>query len=243
MTRVPHGGAILAIKHGRLEEATGRRNRGAKTGKAELCGPASLCDFGLTPVRDDQSYRETFRSLWSRARPHGFPCSRAATDRGPCFASRLQRRGFRLGRLEADRRWDMPREAPCRLCLTVLRQSRQTVMLPLACPAAFGRPWQWTTSGLPCPCETSACFPEPSDFSGGAFHNRASHILRIHEATSLARRRRRLSPISTGVPKGNSAAHKFGCEAASPFHDAKDRYARGVREGPRKPLRRRIRHA
>ena len=30
--------------------------------------------------------------------------------------------------------------------------------------------------GLALPRELSACFPEPSDFSADAFHNRSAHI-------------------------------------------------------------------
>ena len=38
-------------------------------------------------------------------------------------------------------------------------------------PAAFGRPWHWATSGLPCPCERAAHVPEPLDFSFSPVHN------------------------------------------------------------------------
>jgi hypothetical protein len=43
-------------------------------------------------------------------------------------------------------------------------------------PIAFSRPWHWTTSGLPCPCELFDHFPGSSDFSAGPFHNRPPHI-------------------------------------------------------------------
>jgi hypothetical protein len=193
--------SILTINNGRLEEAIGRRNKGAKNRKGGALRPRlpvrsrPHARSGRSVVSRDLSVSLVSRQApWSPMKPRG--------DRPrSLFTSRLLRRGFRLGRLEANQRWDLPREAPCRLCLTVMRQSRQTVMLPLAYPAAFGRPWQWTTSGLPCPREASACFPEPSDFSAGAFHNRASHSLSISEDASVARVRRCLSPLSTGCRK------------------------------------------
>ena len=61
-------------------------------------------------------------------------------------------------------------------------------------PAAFSRPWQWTTSGLPCPHETSDHFPEPSDFSADTFHNRPTRKLKTTATRSCCSQSVRLFP-------------------------------------------------
>jgi len=49
--------------------------------------------------------------------------------------------------------------------------------------------------GLALPRELPVCFPEPSDFSAGAFHNRSTHKESIHDGRPDASGRGRLIPI------------------------------------------------
>ena len=49
--------------------------------------------------------------------------------------------------------------------------------------------------GLALPRELPVCFPEPSDFSAGAFHNRSAHTQSIHEGRVRRIGRARLIPI------------------------------------------------
>ena len=51
--------------------------------------------------------------------------------------------------------------------------------------------------GLACPVSFSDCFPEPSDFSAGAFHTRSAHKRSIHQPARCAPREGGLSPLST----------------------------------------------
>ena len=60
--------------------------------------------------------------------------------------------------------------------------------------------------GLALPRELSVCFPEPPDFSAGAFHNRSAHTQSIHERRSGASGRRGLSPLSTGTSGGTAGS-------------------------------------
>src|SRR4029453_81203 len=51
--------------------------------------------------------------------------------------------------------------------------------------------------GLALPCELSACFPAPPDFSTDTFHNRSPHNWSIHNQRRGAWGKRLFSPLST----------------------------------------------
>jgi hypothetical protein len=57
--------------------------------------------------------------------------------------------------------------------------------------------------GLALPRELPVCFPEPSDFSADAFHNRSTHKESIHDARPDASGVGGLSPLSTGACLGS----------------------------------------
>ena len=94
---------------------------------------------------------------------------------GPCFTSRCYDADPVLAGRGTNQRRNLRRKVPCRLRLTVLRQNRQTVALrtyrspPPSAAHGSERPWACL------PCELSACFPAPPDFSTDTFHNRSPH--------------------------------------------------------------------
>lgn len=76
-----------------------------------------------------------------------------------------------------------------------MRRSRQTVARCAYSPLRLEPPMAMDDRGLALPRELSACFPEPSDFSADAFHNRSAHTQSIHERRPGASGCGRLIPI------------------------------------------------
>jgi hypothetical protein len=157
------------------------RNWALKTGKAELCGPASLCDV--------EPHARSGRSV-GLARPFGLWITRSAPwspmkrRRDPTTVLILRRvattwlrpwpgrnqsaEGFVAQRTPATPPHGIAARPPDRGTLRLLTP-------PPSAAHGNGRPRACL------PREFSDCFPEPPDFSADAFHNRSAHKQSIHE--------------------------------------------------------------
>ena len=124
-----------------------------KTGKAELCGPASLCDV--------EPHARSGRSVGA-ARPFGLLITRSApmvshesggvTRPRSLFNVALLRRGSCPGRTRTQPAVGIAAQSTLSTPphgIAAEPPDRGTSRLQI--PSAFSRPWQWTTLGLPCP--------------------------------------------------------------------------------------------
>ena len=125
-----------------------------KTGKAELCGPASLCD--VEPhARSGRSVRRSPRpfGLWVPRSAPWFPMERR---RDPTTVLILRRVATTRPRpwpgLNLWRR-DLRRRAPFRLHLTALRRRRKTVALRACAPLRLQPSMAMDDPRLALPCE------------------------------------------------------------------------------------------
>ena len=123
-----------------------------KKGKAELWGPASLCDVGFTPVRDDQSAPRDL-SVSGHTLASRLPAKRR---RDPTTVLILRRVATTRPRpwpgLNLWRR-DLRRRAPFRLHLTALRRRRKTVALRACAPLRLQPSMAVDDPRLASPCE------------------------------------------------------------------------------------------
>ena len=161
-----------------------------KQGKAELWGPASL--LRCRPhARSGRSVGAAgpFGPLATRFAPW-LPIKPAARpDHGPYLASRCYDVAPALARLEPASGGIRGAKDPVGPASRYCGDTARPWYSASTFPAAFSRPWHWTTSGLPCPREPFDHFPVLSDFSAGTFHNRPTHDLK-DTTTCLARIRR-----------------------------------------------------
>jgi hypothetical protein len=154
-----------------------------------------------TPVRDDWSApRDLSASLVTRL-AHGLPQAAPQPDHGPYLASRcydvtpapagLKPISDGMGGAKD------PVDPASRYCDDVARPWTICVSLP----AAFSRPWQWTTSGLPCPASLPIISRSVGISPAAPSTTGQLTFWRIHQGVRVAPAAYRLSPQSTGNAK------------------------------------------
>ena len=172
----------------------------------------------LTPVRDDRSAPRDLSVSGSRARPPGLPWNGGVTRPRSLFSVALLRRGSSLGPAKANQRKDCgakyPGDSASRYCGEAARPWHFALTPP--------PPWAAHGNGQPRAClpsELSGYFPEPPNFSAGAFHNQSAHKQTIHEAEACAFRNTPFSPLSTGSLSGacRTGRSKNDARSRSPF--------------------------
>lgn len=178
--------------------------------------PASLCDVGLTPVRDDWSAPRDLSVSGSRAGLEGRPSSGCVSwPMALYLASRCYDGVPALAGLVPQSADEIGAREPHRLRQTALRRYRQAVAPCTANPSAFSRPWLWTTSGCLAlrAFRTASCAfrflfqhrPQPGQLTGQI----------IHERRGDGAARRGLSPQSTdGGSAVGGPVHREGLPLA-----------------------------